>query len=1449
MLKQIKRILGLVLSGSVLLTSFATPVLADESYAVEAAETSEELPAPYSDQNEAANGLPEYAPDENEIDKQYDEPEYLDGDAEETVSLASMLYYTYGPLTYTITSSNEITITDCDTSATSVDIPSEIDGIPVTSIGNSAFYFCSSLTNIIVPSSIMSIGNSAFYGCSSLTSIVIPGSVKEIGETAFGSCTSLKEVILEEGVETIGEQAFSGNYAYQACEVLERVSLPSSLKSIGRRAFYECSSLKEVHYAGTEDSWGRVSISSGNDPLLNATIYFGSIYVPPQTPESGNEDVSYSKNRFYPSAVRMGYPGFAWSVDKELPGTPASASASSQYKQELKAWANEFGYGDLFTDYNIERIISGDLKYCMPVVLASDGGNYKDESLTVAEQMRDLIFMSSLYNSVDDWRVNYLGYKFDNRRSQNELIDIYNRVPEIVEQYQNYENEVGHNPLFSTAGSASNFYSHSMASGLKAAKAINGNISDLIKAGNIYLFVDSLDGIELPGSIRSYESLLDLGGAATKFAGSVLDYVQLFTAEDKFMGYIDFCASALTGRLGVFSKAFDSAWELLRSGGKTNVFFAHYYLSQDPDYLNKYFDIDGSGNMQLSFYKVNANQDWREYAKDSKLQAAIEQTLQLSMSGLLAVGQEEQKTIIFYSSLMRSMEEFDSAALRRNMIEYLAGALSDSPNTYSTMLKIACPVDVELYDMDNNLAASVKGGEVSVTEGYNIGAYTMEEENDVKVLLLPSGADYRLKLLGTDSGDMDITLSELDENGGQVKQIKFEDVPLETDKVFETGITDAGEINSIDDIALTVVEDGVQSEEIKPDTLKIYEADQDGNINIPAEKINLSMQESELTIGKVNRVTAEVLPADHTDKIVWSSSDPEIISVDQYGAVLANYPGSATITAATEDGSVFAEIELTATATIERVSLSASRLYMSVGESQKIEGVAEYTDGSLGTVRFDSSDPEVVEVDADGNVTAVSEGEATIVATSENSLVRGYCEAYVSPYVETEASSVVLEPKEAAIKIYDVLDLNAALEPQGCSDTITWSSSDNSVAELFSGKVRGISEGSVVITATAGSGASDTAVINVVMPDEVSKAAEAIGQIPEIIGTDTKETIDGAAEEYDALSAQYQLLVGQDLKNKLDDAKKVLNAAQLISELPEAEAIALTDEDAVNEANRAYIMLYEDRQKLLDPELKSKLNAVLEQFNALKTEHDQEEQEKEDAAKAQEVTELINALPETVTIDDSQQIFYAKTAYDSLTDSQKSMVDDAAVERLNEKYDRLMELFNPSPTATPIPTQTPEPTETPAPTSTPEPTATATAAPTEAPTPTATATATAAPTEAPTASPTATAIPTQTPEPTATATPTSTAPPTATPDPILDWSVSGIENGAIIVTAPTDMPAGVENYLYVAKYTDDGILEDIEIFRFTTEAGRTEYVFEPNRVVENENVRIMLWDGAMRPLI
>ena len=119
--------------------------------------------------------------------------------------------------------------------STSINIPDS-----VTSIGERAFYGCSSLTSISIPDSVTSIGGWAFYGCRSLTSISIPDSVTSIGESAFSECRSLTSIIIPDSVTSIGDRAFSN------CSSLTSISIPDSVTSIGNQAFSGCSSLTSI---------------------------------------------------------------------------------------------------------------------------------------------------------------------------------------------------------------------------------------------------------------------------------------------------------------------------------------------------------------------------------------------------------------------------------------------------------------------------------------------------------------------------------------------------------------------------------------------------------------------------------------------------------------------------------------------------------------------------------------------------------------------------------------------------------------------------------------------------------------------------------------------------------------------------------------------------------------------------------------------------------------------------------------------------------------------------------------------------------------------------------------------------------------------------------------------------------------------------------------------------
>lgn len=137
-------------------------------------------------------------------------------------------------LTYTVNADDTVEITDCENDAAGdLEIPAEIDGKTVTSMGYYSFSYCANLTSVIIPNGVANIGDNAFGNCEKLENITIPSSVTNIGDRSFAGCENLTSVIIPNSVENIGYSAFDG------CTSLAEITIPSSVTSIGGNAFLD----------------------------------------------------------------------------------------------------------------------------------------------------------------------------------------------------------------------------------------------------------------------------------------------------------------------------------------------------------------------------------------------------------------------------------------------------------------------------------------------------------------------------------------------------------------------------------------------------------------------------------------------------------------------------------------------------------------------------------------------------------------------------------------------------------------------------------------------------------------------------------------------------------------------------------------------------------------------------------------------------------------------------------------------------------------------------------------------------------------------------------------------------------------------------------------------------------------------------------------------------------
>ena len=254
--------------------------------------------------------------------------------------------------------------------------------------------------------------------------------------------------------------------------------------------------------------------------------------------------------------------------------------------------------------------------------------------------------------------------------------------------------------------------------------------------------------------------------------------------------------------------------------------------------------------------------------------------------------------------------------------------------------------------------------------------------------------------------------------------------------------------------------------------------------DIPVSMVTLDMNEAELMRGETLQLSATVSPDDaRNPKVLWTSDNDKIATVDADGVVTAIAVGEATITATAADCSGMSatcKIKVTPKL-VEQISLSENELSVENGSSVQLTVTVLPQDADDISVIWTSNNTMVATVDATGRVSAVGVGTAVITATTnDGSNLTADCMVTVAPkkvvFISLDKTNLTLRIDESAL-------LTATVLPEDAGDrSVTWTSSDENVATVNNnGVVTAIGVGEADITAAAndGSGVAATCYVTV----------------------------------------------------------------------------------------------------------------------------------------------------------------------------------------------------------------------------------------------------------------------------------------------------------------------------------------------------------------------------------
>lgn len=182
------------------------------------------------------------------------------------------------------------------------------------------------------------------------------------------------------------------------------------------------------------------------------------------------------------------------------------------------------------------------------------------------------------------------------------------------------------------------------------------------------------------------------------------------------------------------------------------------------------------------------------------------------------------------------------------------------------------------------------------------------------------------------------------------------------------------------------------------------------------ENIEVSLDSNTLKKGETKSLNIKITPEEASKhKVIFSSSNTSVATVDDKGLIKAIRSGKATITVKAKENNVETSINIIVYSPVTKISLEQSEIYMSVGDNFQINAIIEPNDADNKLVAYTSSNEEIASIDEDGIITAKQEGNVILtISSNENPEIKAECNL-----------NIVRKVEESELQIDDSLTLNS----------------------------------------------------------------------------------------------------------------------------------------------------------------------------------------------------------------------------------------------------------------------------------------------------------------------------------------------------------------------------------------------------------------------------------------